>query len=165
MTSTQPGLSPHLSDALHRISDQGLSSVARVAHVALLLVALGMGIVIAALLATEPALPRRTVVAFTVMLLIAASWIAYAIWVLRHRHTLMAQHRVVAGRMAVVFCTMFSAAALAAGVIAQSAAGLLAAATGVVMLIAALVLLRRATRTLRELFRRRAQIETEIGRG
>jgi hypothetical protein len=165
MTSIQPDLSPHLSDALHRISERGLSNGARVAHVALLLAALGMGVVIAALLATEPALPRRTVVAFTVMLLIAASWIAYAIWVLRHRHTLMAQHRVVAARMAVVFCSVFTAAALVAGVVAQSAAGWLAAATGFAMLIAALLLLRRATRTVRELQQTLARLQAQIGGG
>jgi hypothetical protein len=164
MTRTDTSLSPQLADALRRITERGLSRTSRVGHVALLLLALGMGVVIAALLATEPRLPAHTVAAFAVMLAIAVAWVAYATWVLRNRLTLMAQHRVIAGWMAVAFCAMFSAAALSAGVVAQSAAGFVAAATGVGLLVAALLLLRRAKLSVDELQRKRAQVEAEIAR-
>jgi len=163
MNPTPDALSPQLSDRLQRITDQGLSTRARYGHVALLLAATGMCVLIASLLATEPALVLRTKLSFVVMLTIALCWISYAIWTLANRRALLARHRVIAARMAVVFSAVFSMGALAIGLSTESSAGFLAAATGGAMLGAAVLLLRHAHHAVARMQLRRAQLEARLG--
>jgi hypothetical protein len=162
MNSNTKSSVPSLALQLQQITGQALSVRARFGHVALLLAAVAMSIVLGALLATEPLLPTRTAVAFTVMLVMALSWMVYAIWVLRNRWTLLANHRIVAGRMAVAFSTVFTAAAFGAGMNTGASAGYLAAATGTVFIAASLMLLLQAHRRRAQLLERRRQLESEL---
>jgi hypothetical protein len=163
--STTKSSVPSLSVQLQQITGQALSARARFGHVALLLASVAMSIMLGALLATEPLLPTRTAVAFTVMLGMALSWIAYAIWVLHNRWTLLANHRIVAGRMAVTFSTVFTVAALCIGMTAGASAGYLAAATGTVFIAASVMLLLQAHRRHAQLLARRRQLESELHGG
>lgn len=151
-----------LSAALRRITDKTLSPVSRAAHVALLLVSLAMTIVLVSLLATEPALPTRTLVSFGCMTAIGLAWVAYATWVLRHRRSLLANQRVVAARMALVFSLVFTAGAGWLGFADGQPAMRWAAGLGAVMAAAALVVLVRAHRHRAGLLARRRQLEQQI---
>ena len=150
---------------LELITSRALSKRARFGHVSLLLAATGMNIVIASLLATERGLPLRTSATFVVLLAIGICWIAYAVWVLRNRQTLLANHRIVAGRMAVTFSAVFACGAFGFGLATGKAAMFLAAALGAVMLVVAVTLLLRAHRHLSELVARRTLLERELKRG
>lgn len=108
-------------------------------------------------------LALRTKSSFGVMLAIALCWIAYAAWTLANRRTLLARHRVIAARMAMVFCAAFGIGALAVGLAMQSSAGILAAATGAAMFGAAVFLLRRAYHVVACMQSRRAQLEARLG--
>lgn len=153
------------SKELRRMIDSELSLPPRLGYVALLLVALALTVVVAALWLTEPALPLRTQIAFAVMILIGASWVAYATWVLTHRRTLLGRQNIIAGRMAVTFTTIFLVFALVLGFTLGTSAAFAAAGTGAVMLIAAVALLVRAHRHVALLTERRQQLENELGRG
>jgi hypothetical protein len=131
-------------------------------HVALLLAALGMTVVVVSLWATEPALPLRTEVAFGVMTAIGVSWSAFAIWVLTSRRVLFARERVVAGRMAVTFAGAFIIGALAVAATTGATAAFAAGGTGVVMMIVAVILLQRAHHTSARLMARRDALEREL---
>ena len=115
---------------LVQLTRHALSTRARLGHVALLLAALAMSVLLLALLATEPAIPMRTRIAFAVMLAMSLSWTGYAIWVLKNRWTLLANHRIIAGKMAVAFTAIFTIAALAIGFSTGKSAGFLAAGMG-----------------------------------
>ncbi len=106
------------NDAVMTLAQTHLSFRSRAGHLALLLAAGGMGAVIAALLLTEPALPQRALTAFLVLLAISLAWVSYAGWVLAARRTMLANHRVVAGRIAVTATTVFTTGAIALGVTA-----------------------------------------------
>lgn len=157
MNQTDP-----LSAALRRITDQSLSPLARAAHVALMLVSLAMTILLVSLLATEPALPTRTQVSFGAMTAIGLAWVAYAAWVLRHRRSLLANQRVVAARMALVFSLVFTAGAGWLGFADDQPAMRWAACLGAVMATAALGILVRAHRHRAGLLARRRQLEKDI---
>ncbi|QWF16519.1 hypothetical protein [Lysobacter capsici] len=152
-----------LDEELRHLTAGALSTRSRYGHVALLLAALIMCVLLGALLATEPALPGRTRVAFAVMLGIGASWVAYAVWVLRHRRPLLANHRVVAGWMAVVFTALFFAGASAMAIGAGGPSLQAAAAMGAVMLAVAVAVLVRAYRNLARLQARRRELERQLG--
>ncbi|MFY2763150.1 hypothetical protein [Arenimonas sp. MALMAid1274] len=157
-------MTPHdpLTQALARITDQHLSTPARVAHVALLLVSLGMAIVLGSLLATEPGLPLRTQGAFGVMLCMALAWAGYATWTLRHRQGLLANHRVMAGTMAVAFSLAFTAGAAGLGFAGGQPALRWAALLGAAMSLVSVVVLVRARRHRMQLRDRRDQLEREL---
>jgi hypothetical protein len=164
MITTENTSSPISTAALQHLADAELSMGARLSHVALLLVALMMSGVIASLWLTEPALPRRTQLAFGAMLVIGLSWVAFALWVLTHRRVLLARHRIVAGRMAVTFTALFLTGALGAGYQSGARAAFAAAALGIVMLAAAVAMLLRAHRVFARLTARRRTLELELGR-
>lgn len=148
---TQHASIADLEARLAHLTTRTLSAPARYAHVALLLASVCMGVLLASLLATEPALPGRTRIAMSTMLAIAFAWTAYAGWVLTRRRPLMARHRVVAGWMAVTFTGMF---VLGTGVLAVTSRGpgpLAACATGVMLFAVAVVLLVRARRAVERL--------------
>jgi hypothetical protein len=153
-------MSPQMKsmEAVRQLSGAELSLAARLAYVALLLVSAGMTTVVVSLWATEAALPLRTQMAFGVMSVIGATWAAFAVWVLRARRPLFARDRVIAGRLAVTFTTLFLAGGLAAVVIANSGAAYGVLATGAVMWIIAFHVLRQARRRFEELSARRAAL-------
>lgn len=155
--------SPLSLDAeLQHLTARLLSPRSRYGHVALLLAALMMCVLLGALLATEPALPGRTQVAFAVMLGIGASWVAYAIWVLRHRAPLLGQHRIVAGRMAVIFTALFLAGGVGTAAATGGAAFQAAAVIGAGMLVVAASVLVQAHRLVARLQAQRQELERRL---
>jgi hypothetical protein len=154
------------AEEIRRLLAGELTLPARLAHVALLLVALGGVVAVGSLWATEPALPVRTQVAFALLVGIGLSWVGYASWVLRRRRVLLAGHQVVATRMAVAFCGVLVAGALALGYWGPPARAPYAMATlGLVMLAVALTLHARARRTHARLLTRRRELEATLGGG
>lgn len=149
---------------LHTLAAAELSLAARVRYVALLLAALAMTAVVAALWATEPALPVRTRAAFAAMIAIGAAWTAFASWVLTRRYPLFARDRVIAGRMAVAFACVFAAGALVLGATTGVASAYAAAGLGVVMAAAAAALLVRAHRAVARLTARRDELQRALGK-
>ena len=135
-----------------------LSLKARVGFVALLLMASGMTTVILSLWVTEAALPWRAQLAFGVMCLIGASWVAFATWALATRRPLFARDRVIAGRMAVAFTALFLAGGIAAAIVANNTAAYAVLFTGVAMLVVAIQVLMGARRRFAELLARRAEL-------
>jgi hypothetical protein len=161
MTSTHS--SERLVD-LPRLLDTELSRPSRFMHVALLVGALTMTVIVAALWLTEPSLPMRTQIAFGLMILIGLSWTAFAIWALTARRILLGRDSVVAARMAVTFTMTFIAGALALGYVNGGTAPYAAAAMGLGLLVPAVVLLVRADRRMAILTTRREALERELGR-
>lgn len=148
--------------AVRQVVDTELSVPSRLGHVALLLAAVGMTVIVVSLWLTEPALPLRTHMAFGVMTGIGLSWSAFAIWVLTSRRVLFARQRIVAGRMAVAFASAFTTGALVTAATTGAAAALAAATTGGVMVAVAIVILRRAHRASARLVARRDALEREL---
>jgi hypothetical protein len=150
---------PAVVQDLRELTAAELSLPSRWRYVSLLLVAAAMTALVIALLLTEPKLPTRTSIALAVLAVIGASWITFAAWVLSRRRVLLGSHRVVAGRMAVTFSTVFTIGALALGVAMSNPAALAAAAMGAAMLALAVVMLNRARRRFASLSDRRAELE------
>jgi hypothetical protein len=147
-------MKPSVEEMQRRMSTE-LSVPARIGHTALLLVALLGSVAIGSLWLTEPSLPVRTQVAFAVLVAINLSWVAFAAWVLTRRRVLLAGHSIIAARMAVTFCAVFTAGALVVG----GRAGYAAGGTGVVLLAIAIAMLRSARRRFEELMERRRALE------
>lgn len=150
---------------LRELTTTELSLASRLRYVCLLLIASTMTAVVTALLLTERGLPARTSLALAVLAVIGASWVAFAAWVLTRRRVLLGSHRLVAGRLAVIFCSVFTLGALALGFAMSSPAAFAAAAMGVAMLAVALVLLVRARRRFQSLSKRRAELERALAGG
>jgi hypothetical protein len=149
--------------SIHELVKGEASMKRRMGYVALLLAAAAMTTVIVALWATEPALPLRTHIAFGAMSVIGLSWIALAGWVLTTRRVLFARDRLIAGRMAVAFTSVFVLGALAMLIATGSAAAAGALGTGVAMVLVAAAVLRQAHRRFAALSARRVELEREIG--
>lgn len=164
MTDSTSGRAPGVSAAdVRRRLAADLALPSRLGYTALLLAGLAAATVAAALLLTEEGLPTRTRFAFGVIALAGVGWAAFSLWVLARRRVLFALHRVIATRMAVAFTTVFTLGALLAGFENGWAAGALSAsAVGTVMLGAALVLHARARRQVRDLMRRRDELERRL---
>ncbi|HEY0624328.1 hypothetical protein [Sphingomonas sp.] len=150
-------------NAAHRIAEAELSSAPRLAHGALLAVALTMTVVTASLGLTEPGLPPRTAIAFAVLTAIGLGWTGYAVWVLTQRRVLYARQRVIAGWLAVTFTSIFTLGAFTLGLAADLPAGLAAGGLGCMLMAAALLLLARARRRLAALTDRLRQLEAARG--
>ncbi len=153
---------PGIEIKLAKLTAKTLSTRVRFGYVSLLIAALLMCITIISLLATELALPMRTRVAFSIMLLMSMSWASYAIWVLKKRHTLLVNHQLVASRMALTFTAIFTLGATYMGVMSGESAPYLAASMGGAMFVIAIGLLNSARRKFNQLQIRRQQIESEI---
>lgn len=151
-----------LDAELQQLTTRLLSPRSRYGHVALLLVALTMCVLLGALLATEPAMPDRTQIALVVMLCIGACWVIYAFWVLRQRRPLLANHRIVAGWMAVAFTAAFVVGALGMTIVTGSAIFYAAGAAGFGMLILAVAVLVGAYRHVAWLQARRLELERQV---
>lgn len=153
-----------LADDLRQLTARELSLPSRLRYVALLLAASTMTAIVTALLVTEPMLPMRTSIALVVIALMGVSWIIFAVWVLTHKRVLLAGHRIVAGRLAVVFSTIFFIGALSVGLTTSKAAPLAAAAIGAVMLAVAVAMLTRAKRHFARLSKRRDELQRPVER-
>ena len=161
MNSTPP-LAPAVVADLRRLARTELSMRARVAHILLALAAAAMTIVVTSLWLTEPALPLRTTIAFAMLTGIGLGWVAFSIWVLRNKHVLLARHRVVAGRLAVSFSSVFVVGCLLVGFASSSRAVWLASVMGVALLVIAIVLWRRAETAHARLLARRNTLERDL---
>lgn len=148
-----------LDAELQRLTTRVLSTPSRYGHVALLLAASMMCILVGALLATEPALVARTQLAFAGLLGIGACWVVYAAWVLRNRRPLLGSHRIVAGRMAVAFTALFLAGAMAMLVSTGRTVFYWAAVAGIGQLALAITVLVLAHRHVARLQARRQELE------
>ena len=152
-----------LIEDLRRLTEVELSTAARTAYVCLLLAASAMTAIVAALLLTEPSLPLRTSLALGVLAVIGVSWAGFAGWVLTRTRVLLGHHRVVAGRMAVTFSSVFCAGALAVGYATGSRSAGAAAALALIMVLVATALLIRARRGVERLSKRRDELERQLG--
>jgi hypothetical protein len=161
---THPTPPPTLADDLRQITALELSLPSRLRYVSLLLAASTMSAIVTALLITEPRLPVRTSLALGVMAVIGVSWMIFAAWVLTRKRVLLAGHRIVAGRLAVVFTSVFVIGAVAVGLTTSSAWPFAAAAMGCVMLSIAVTMLVRAKRQFIRLSKRRDELEGLVGR-
>ena len=151
------------ADEIRRALDGELSTTARAGYTLLLLTSFSAAIVMAALLATEPGLPARTRIAYTVMAGIGVAWTALAGWILTRRRVLFAPHRIIAARMAVGFSALFALGTLLVG--PQWITGWYwALAVSLTMLVVAIVVLINAGRRFRELSARREQLEQALAR-
>lgn len=112
---TESPTRPALEAALAELTEQTLSRGERAGHLAMTLFAGAMTLMMIALITTEPNVPTRTMIAFWVLLAIAASWVAYGLRVLSRRRPLLANREVVAGRMALFFSALFTAGTMAVG--------------------------------------------------
>ena len=139
-----------------------LSLPSRLRYVCLLLIASTMTAIVTALLLTEPELPTRTSSALAMLAVIGATWVAFATWVLTRRRALLGSHRIIAGRLSVVFSSVFTIGALALGFAQSSAAAFVAAAMGAVMVAVAVAMLVRARRRFASLSKRRAELERAL---
>ena len=141
-----------------------LSRPARFGYVGLLLAAATMTAIVSALLFTEPSLPLRASIALGVLAVIGLSWIAFATWVLTRKRILFGRHRVVAGRLAVTFSSVFCVGALIVAYAASSRSAAAAAMLGALMLLIATATLIRAKRNVAQLSRRREELTRQLGR-
>jgi len=152
-----------LTGELRRLTGLELSRTARAGYCCLLLGAATMTAIVSALLLTEPALPRRTSVALAVMVVIGLSWVGFAGWVLARKRILLGKDRVVAGRLAVAFTSVFVLGSVAVGGITGAPSAFAAAALGLLMAGVAAWLLIRARRQFAQLSRRRLELERQLG--
>ncbi|MEO6218525.1 MAG: hypothetical protein ABIO86_21035, partial [Sphingomonas sp.] len=90
------------------------------------------------------------------------SWVAFAAWVLTARRAMLFNHRVVAGRIAVVAAIAFTSGAAVLAATMRSAASCAATGSGLVLLAIAIALLTRAKRDFRALQLRRAELEARL---
>lgn len=155
-------VAPEVVAELKRLTRTELSMRARVAHVLLALAASVMTIVVTSLWLTEPALPWRTTIAFAVLTVIGLGWLTFSLWVLKSKHVMLARHRVVAGRLAASFSSIFVVGCVLLGLASSTRAAWWASAMGVAMLIIALVLWRRAETAHARLVARRNTLEHEL---
>jgi hypothetical protein len=153
---------PAVLQELRELTATELSLPSRLRYVCLLLIASTMTAIVTALLLTETALPARTSIALAVLAFIGASWVIFAAWVLTRKRVLFNSHRIVAGRLAVIFCSVFTIGALSLGFARSNAGGYAAATMGTAMLAVAIVLLVRARRRFASLSRRRAELERAL---
>jgi len=164
MTPMHPP-APGLAAGIERLARTELSLGARLAHVLLALVASALTIVVASLWLTEPSLPLRTSVAFALMTVIGLSWTAYSVWVLTARRVMFARQRVVAGRVAVTFCGVFSLGCVTLAAVTDARGAWPAFAMSVALLAIALGVWRRAESAHASLLARRATLERTLAGG
>ncbi len=151
---------PSIADMQRSLAAE-LSLGARIGYTLLLLTSFSVAAVTAALVLTEPALPPATVTALGLVTMVGLAWTGFAGWVLSRRRVLFAAHRIVAGRMAVAFSSLFT---LGAALLApRGGPGWYAAiGVGLAMVAVAAALLVRAHHRFRQLSARRADLERQL---
>jgi hypothetical protein len=161
---TRPIPPAALADDLRRLTSLELSLPSRLRYVVLLLAASTMTAIVIGLLATEPGLPARTSIALGMSATIGVSWMIFAVWVLTRKRVLLAGHRIVAGRLAVAFTSVFVLGAVLVAATTGKSSLFSAAALGLVMFAVALTLLMRAKRQFAQLTNRRDELQRLLGR-
>ena len=160
---------PELELALSRLTDRALSRPEVYAHVALLLFAAGMAVVLALLLFGDAGplpdgMPPRTVIALAVMLAIALAWVWFAVRVLARRRPVLANRELIAARMALFFSSLFTIGAAFTGAAAGSRLDTGAMRMGVTMVAVALFLVVRAHLRRTSLRKLRDALERDLAR-
>lgn len=150
---------PSIVASLAQLARSELSLRARLGYVLLALVASAMTILVVSLWLTEPALPHRTTTVFTILTIIGLGWVAYSVWVLSARRVLLARQRVVAGRLAVAFTSVFAAGCITLNFTAGAKMGWPAVAMSLTLLAIAVVRWRRAEAAHASLLARRDRLE------
>lgn len=143
-----------------------LSTRSRLGYTVLLLVDLALAVAVGSLWLTEPGLPARTQIAFGLLVAFALAWSGFLLRTLTRRKVMLARHRVLSGRIAVTFCSLFTLGALVLGFFEpdRRETGLAMAGMGAVLLLVAVALLVPARRRYRELMARRLELERELAR-
>jgi hypothetical protein len=155
---SRPMPPPTLAADLSRLTARELSLPSRLRYLALLLSSSVMTTIALALLITESGLPTRTFAALGAVAAIGGVWVAFSIWVLTYRRPLMGRHRIIAARLAVVFCAGFLCGCVWVGLSIGAPAAFGAAALASGMLAIAIGGLVRANRQLARLVRRRDEL-------
>lgn len=133
------------ADDIRQMLRAELSFKTRAAYLVGLLGTVSFAAALLSLWLTEPGLPLRTHIAFAILVTINLTWAGFCGWALTRRKVLYARQGVIAGRMAVLWCTVFVVGALVVGSTSgHVSGGLVAAASGLVFLGCAVLLLRRA---------------------
>jgi hypothetical protein len=128
----------------------------RLAYTALGTAGLAMAAIAVSLLATEPALPGRTISAFVAIAAAGLFWFAYAAWVLTTRRVLYARQQQHASLVAVVIAAVCGIGALAL----RDRAAAPAVVVNVVMVAIALAWHLRARQRVAALEARRRELES-----
>jgi hypothetical protein len=153
---------PSIAD-MQRVVAAELSQPSRLGHVLLLVVSLIVATAIGSLWATEPSLPRRTQVAFALIVIIAVAWAVFSGWVLARRRVLFGADRVLAAKMGLAFSMLGTVGMGALGYWGGLGRGAYLGALGQALLCClAAVLLIRARRHVEALSRRRWELEERI---
>jgi len=154
------------AEAAQRRLAQELSQGSRTGSLLLFLTSSLATVALLSLWLTEEGLPLRTRIAFGVLSAIGIAWSCFFGWLLTRRQLLFAYHRVVAGRLAVAACSLFTGGALVLAILQPELrpAGLLAATLGGAMVGAAVFILRAAGRRHRDLLTLRTSLEAALGR-
>jgi len=140
-----------------------LSLRARLGYVGLFAASLLMASGVAALTVTEINLPGRARAAFVLLIVIGLSWAWFAGWMLARRRVLLAGHRVLAARLALACCSVYTIACIALGVSGQASAGaFVAAAIGAGQTAIAALLYVQARRGVDALVARRRALEARM---
>ncbi len=150
-------------EQLHRLARTELSMRARIAHVLLALAASAMTIIVTSLWLTERALPTRTSVAFALLALMGVGWVVFSLWVLRSRRVMLARHRVVAGRLAATFTSVFAIGCVALAATTPEGSYWPAVMMAGVLWVVAVAVWRRAERAHAELAAKRDALARELG--
>jgi hypothetical protein len=151
-----------LEQELTRVTEQELTRNEKYGHLVLALVAGVFGAGLAMLIATEPGLPTRTVLAFAVLFVISLSWVAYSLGVLMRRRPLLANREIVAGRMSLLFSALFTIGAMLVGITVSHNPFTGAVGWGLIFMAFALALLIRAHIRRASLQKLRARLEAEL---
>jgi hypothetical protein len=144
-------------EQVQKMARRELSTATRIGYLLLLMFALlGAGL-ISTLWLTEPGpLPLRTQVAFGLLIVVNLSWSVLFGWVLTQRKVLFAIHSVIAGWMAVVFCSVFLLLGLAIGMMRMNPTmTAIVGIVGAIQLLVAVIMLKRGKRRRCELLARR----------
>ena len=141
-----------------------LSTPKRLGYLLLLMMTLTAACLIGTLWITEPApLPLRTHVAFGLLTFINLAWSVLFGWIVTRRKVLFAQHRVIAGWMALAFCALFLIVGLVVAAIRMNTTALaFVGVVGMCQLLLAIVVLKRARHRRRELLARRDELTATL---
>ena len=137
-----------------------LSTAKRLGYLLLLMMTLTAACLIGTLWITEQApFPLRTHVAFGLLTFINLAWSVLFGWIVTRRKVLFAQHRVIAGWMALAFCALFLIVGLVVAAIRMNTTALaFVGVVGMCQLLLAIVVLKRARHRRRELLARRDEL-------
>lgn len=168
MTATDLFAAPQnaTAEAAQRRLAHELSQGSRTGSILLFLSSSLATVAMLSLWLTEEGLPLRTRIAFGVLTAIGLAWSTFFGWLLTRRQLLFAYHRVVAGRLALAACSIFTGGALLLAILQPDLrpAGWLAATCGGAMICAAIFLLKAAGRRHRDLLALRTSLEAALGR-